>query len=74
MESENHPLAVSEREAAQLLSVSVRTVQNFLRAKRLPSRKIGRRTVIPYASLVSFLRCDQAAAAPPKRAKLQPEK
>src|ERR1700691_5454576 len=49
-------LAVSTREAAELLSVSPRTIQNYIAAKLLPARKIGRRTVIPVRSLEAFLR------------------
>jgi len=52
-------LAVSIAEAARLLSVSPRTIQNYLRAKTLPARKIGRRTVIPVRALENFLRIDQ---------------
>ncbi len=52
-------LAVDIREAARLLSVSPRTIQNYLRAKMLPARKIGRRTVIPVRALENFLRSDQ---------------
>jgi excisionase family DNA binding protein len=51
-------LAVDTREAARLLSVSPRTIQNYLRAKMLPARKIGRRTVIPVRALEVFLRTD----------------
>jgi hypothetical protein len=41
-----------------MLSVSPRTIQNYLRAKMLPGRKIGRRTVIPLRALENFLRTD----------------
>jgi len=51
-------LAVSTREAAQMLSVSSRTIQNYIAAKLLPARKIGRRTVIPIRALELFLRSD----------------
>lgn len=51
-------LAVSTREAAQMLSVSPRTIQNYIAAKLLPARKIGRRTVIPVRALENFLRTD----------------
>ena len=54
-------LAVDIREAAQMLSVSPRTIQNYIHAKMLPARKIGRRTVIPVRSLEAFLRSDQAS-------------
>jgi excisionase family DNA binding protein len=52
-------LAVDIREAAQMLSVSPRTIQNYIAAKLLPARKIGRRTVIPIRALENFLRKDQ---------------
>jgi excisionase family DNA binding protein len=52
-------LAVSISEAARMLSVSPRTIQNYLQAKLLPARKIGRRTVIPVRALEAFLRTDQ---------------
>ncbi len=42
-----------------MLSVSPRTIQNYIRAKMLPARKIGRRTVIPVRALELFLRTDQ---------------
>ena len=52
-------LAVDIRSAAEMLSVSPRTIQNYIRAKLLPARKIGRRTVIPVRALENFLRSDQ---------------
>lgn len=54
-------LAVSVREAAAMLSVSPRTIQNYIRTKVLPGRKIGRRTVIPVRALELFLRNDHAS-------------
>jgi excisionase family DNA binding protein len=51
-------LAVSIREAAAMLSISPRSVQNYIRLKTLPARKIGRRTVIPVRALEAFLRTD----------------
>ena len=51
-------------EAAQMLSVSPRTIQNYIAAKLLPARKIGRRTVIPVRALEVFLRTDHASPAP----------
>jgi len=52
-------IAVSVRDAAAMLSVSPRTIQNYIAAKLLPARKIGRRTVIPIRALENFLRTDQ---------------
>lgn len=45
------PLLVSKRDAAVALSLSVRTIENLIAAKKLPARKIGRRTLIPYSAL-----------------------
>jgi len=41
-----------------MLSISPRSVQNYIRMKTLPARKIGRRTVIPVTALERFLRAD----------------
>ena len=54
-------LAVGIQRAAQMLDVSPRTIENYLRAKILPARKIGRRTVIPVSALKAFLRRDQTS-------------
>jgi excisionase family DNA binding protein len=58
-QTQSTKLAVSVREAAQLLSVSARTIQLYIAARRLPARKIGRRTVVPMRALEAFLRADQ---------------
>jgi hypothetical protein len=42
-----------------MLSVSPRTIQNYIQAKILPARKIGRRTVVAVRALENFLRSDQ---------------
>ena len=52
-------LAVGIREAASMLGVSHRTVERFIAARLLPSRKIGRRTVVLVAEVELFLRKDQ---------------
>jgi excisionase family DNA binding protein len=52
-------LAVSVREAAAMLGISPRSIQNYVSSKRLPARKIGRRTLIPVRALEAFLRTDQ---------------
>jgi len=61
-------LAVNTREAARMLSVSPRTIQNYITAKRLHVRKIGRRTVIPMQSLKAFLAADQPSMSVTKSA------
>ena len=47
------PLAVDVCEAARLLAVSSRTVRRLLRSGKLDSVRIGRRIVVPLASLAS---------------------
>jgi hypothetical protein len=56
-------IAVGIREAAGMLSISPRSVQNHIRLKNLKARKIGRRTVILVRSLKAFLRRDHASPA-----------
>lgn len=45
--SEIPPQAVSIKEAARLLSISPRTVQNYISLKTIPTIRIGRRVLIP---------------------------
>jgi excisionase family DNA binding protein len=65
MVTQTQKLAVNTREAAQMLSVSPRTIQNYIAAKLLPARKIGRRTVISVKALEAFLRTDHASPTRP---------
>jgi hypothetical protein len=57
-------LAVDIREAARKISVSPRTIQNYIQAGILPSRKIGRRTVVLIRDLEHFLRSDKRSLRP----------
>ena|ERR1700722_8826586 len=51
-------LLVSREEAAQLLSISQRGLDYLLASKRLPTRRIGGRVLIPVADLRKYARCD----------------
>jgi hypothetical protein len=53
-----------------MLGISPRTLQNYVWAKRFPSRKIGRRTVVLVRDLELFLREDQPS---PTRVRREPE-
>jgi excisionase family DNA binding protein len=53
-------LACNVAEAARLLGVSPRTIATLVARKELPSRKIGRRRVIPIRALQEFLRRDHS--------------
>ena len=45
------PLAVSKREAARLLGVCERTVENYIRLKAIRCVRVGKRVLIPMRSL-----------------------
>ena len=51
-------LLVSREEAAQLLSISQRGLDYLVSSKRLPTRRIGGRVLIPVADLRKYARCD----------------
>jgi len=51
-------LLLTKREASLALSLSIRTIENYIRLKELTSRKIGRRRLIPVASVEQFARRD----------------
>lgn len=55
------PLLVSKREAARMLALSVRSVENYINTKQLTARKAGRRTLVTVASLETFARRDHAS-------------
>ena len=58
----HHPLLVSKRHAAELLSLCLRTIDNLIAAKQFPCRRIGRRVLIPYNALVAFARRDHLSS------------
>jgi hypothetical protein len=53
------PLAVDLAAASRICMLSRRTLENYIRAKRLRARKVGRRTLILMRDLEAFLRVDQ---------------
>lgn len=61
------PLAVTRRQAAQMVSLSVTEIDDERRAGRLAARKHGRKVLIPVAELqrwVEALPADQMRFAP----------
>jgi excisionase family DNA binding protein len=48
----------SKKEAAHLLNVSLRTIDNLIAFKELPVRRILRRVMIPHSALLSFVKAD----------------
>jgi excisionase family DNA binding protein len=55
MHRDESKLAVGMAEAALRLGLSARTIANLIKRKELPSRKVGRRRIIPIAALEAFL-------------------
>jgi excisionase family DNA binding protein len=53
-------IAVGMVEAARRLGLSTRTVATLVSRNELPSRKIGRRRIIPVIALEAFVRSDHA--------------
>ena len=51
-------ILVSREEAAQLLSISQRGLDYLVASKRLPTRRIGGRVLIPVAELRKYARSD----------------
>jgi len=61
-------LAVSASEAAAMLSLSLRSIQNYIAVKKIPARKVGKRTLILVRDLEEFLHKDQPSPARERRA------
>ena len=53
-------LLYSRKDAAFALSISIRSLDYLVAAKQLPFRKVGKKILIPHASLVKFSRADHA--------------
>ena len=51
-------LLVSHEEAAQILSISKRSVEYLIAARHLPTRRIGTRALIPIEEVRRFARFD----------------
>jgi excisionase family DNA binding protein len=49
-------------EAARRLGLSSRTVATLVLRRELPSRKVGRRRIIPVVALEAFVRSDHRAS------------
>jgi excisionase family DNA binding protein len=52
-------LAVDIREAARRLSLSPRAIAALIASRELPSRKIGRRRIIPVTALEAFVKSER---------------
>lgn len=60
MHQDETVLAVGIAEAARRLGLSARTVATLVVSRELPSRKVGRRRIIPVLALKAFVRQGQS--------------
>ena len=58
MQNNETVIAVGMAEAARRLGLSTRTVATLVLRRELPSRKVGRRRIIPVEALEAFVRGD----------------
>jgi len=56
MHSTESVVAVGIAEAARRLGLSTRTIAKLIARRELPSRKVGRRRIIPVVALEAFAR------------------
>lgn len=56
------PLAYSPDDACRVLAISKSNLYSLIRAGKIPTRKIGRRTLIPAAGLRALLQIEGEAA------------
>lgn len=45
-----------------MVGLSLRTLQNFIRSKQIPVRKIGRRTLVEVSALEVFVSTDRSSS------------
>lgn len=58
MHQDETVIAVGVAEAARRLGLSARTVATLIARRELPSRKVGRRRIIPVTALEAFAKSD----------------
>ena len=58
-------LLVSKRQAAAMLGLSVRTLENLISLKELPVRRVGRRCLVERQALEKFAKRDHATRPQP---------
>ena len=64
-------LAVGMAEAARRLALSQLTIATLVLRQELPSRKVGRRRIVPVAALEAFVRGEQGSGRVRRKEALQ---
>jgi excisionase family DNA binding protein len=57
-EQTRNPIAMTKQEAAQMLGVSLRTIDRLIALKELQVRRLGRSVLIPRTALESLMHRD----------------
>jgi excisionase family DNA binding protein len=65
-------ILVNRKEAARLLSVSLRSLDYLIMRRELLARRVGRRVLIPRRALEQFALRDHPALSPVPRAEVEP--
>ena len=58
-------LLLSRREAAHTLSISLRSLEYLIARREIPTRRCGKRVLIPFSALERFARQDHPDALVP---------
>jgi len=56
--STHNKILLSKKEAANALSVSIRSLEYLIARRELPTRRVGRRVLIPSSAVEQFARRD----------------
>jgi hypothetical protein len=62
-----HRLLYDRKGAAQQLSISVRSLDYLIAAKQFDTRRIGKKVLVPYASLVQYASANHYDSPNPKK-------
>ena len=68
--SASQKILYTKREAAQLLSISLRSLDYLIVSQQLPARRIGRRVLVHRDSIEQFARLDHVSIRTSESARL----
>ena len=62
----DYPMALTVKEAAEILRVSTKLIYRMIREKKLPATKVGREKRIAKCHLIHYLRAKELPSSNPK--------